>query len=427
MNPRLVIVLLAAAAHPALAQQEVPAPAAPPAAPAGAAGSSPAAQFLADQYGISLAEATERAQLQDAIAELVAQVKRDNDSELGSIWVEHTPVFRINISYVTPDDRKLVKYRIDPKIRRYVKLVKAKKSRAEAEAGATEIFKTIEGSGIRDFAGYVEEDSGDVVLELPSNDMKQRVLNLIGSKRQNIRVVVKPIAKPTAGPIGVVSGDYIEGGHYFWQQRASDEASKGCTVAFQATYQGRLGILTAGHCNPGPEGTGYWHAVNGHWVEIPAPAIARWAYGTKYDFQWHDITGYSRSNAIYYFNQASVVGLPKSGWVRVNGTVGYYGQTKGMVSCKSGRVTGITCGAITSGNYYYNGANGWIRVFRASGQHLGRTGDSGSAVFSDAAQSTQVKAYGILTAAQAFSDGSSEMVYSPIDYIDPWGISLLTQ
>lgn len=122
-----------------------------------------------------------------------------------------------------------------------------------------------------------------------------------------------------------------------------------------------------------------------------------------------------------------MVGLPKSGWVRVNGTVGYYGQTKGMVSCKSGRVTGITCGAITSGNYYYNGANGWIRVFRASGQHLGRTGDSGSAVFSDAAQSTQVKAYGILTAAQAFSDGSSEMVYSPIDYIDPWGISLLTQ
>lgn len=99
-------------------------------------------------------------------------------------------MFRINISYVTPDDRKLVKYRIDPKIRRYVKLVKAKKSRAEAEADATEIFKTIEGSGIRDFAGYVEEDSGDVVLELPSNDMKQRVLNLIGSKRQNIRVVV---------------------------------------------------------------------------------------------------------------------------------------------------------------------------------------------------------------------------------------------
>ena len=48
-------------------------------------------------------------------------------------------------------------------------------------------------------------------------------------------------------------------------------------------------------------------------------------------------------------------------------------------------------------------------------------------MFSDAAQSTQVKAYGILTAAQAFSDGSSEMVYSPIDYIDPWGISLLTQ
>jgi len=240
-------------------------------------------------------------------------------------------------------------------------------------------------------------------------------------------IVIKAIAKPTAGPVGVVNGDYMDGGHYFWQQRASDEASKGCTVAFQATYQGRLGMLTAGHCNPGPDGSGYWHAINGHWVEILAPLIARWAYGTKYDFQWHDINGYAPSNAVYYFNQASVVGLPASGWVRVNGTVGYYGQTKGMTSCKSGRVTGITCGLITSGNYYYNGASGWIRVFRASGQFLAKVGDSGSGVFSDAAQSSSVKAYGILSAAQSFSDGSSEMVYSPIDYIGPWGIVVSTQ
>jgi hypothetical protein len=381
---------------------------------------------LASQYNLSLEEATRRAQLQDAIADLVAQVKRDNDTDLGGIWVEHSPVFRINISYTTPDDKKLVKFRIDPKIRQYVKLVKAKRGRGAAEADAATLFKSIEAAGIKEFAGYVDEESGNTTIELPSTELEQRVLAIIGTKRPDTRIVVKPIAKPSAAPNGVVSGDYLDGGHYFWQQRASDEASKGCTVAFQATYQGRLGILTAGHCNPGPDGTGYWHAVNGHWVEIPAASIARWAYGTKYDFQWHDITGYSRSNAVYYFNQASVVGLPANGWVRITGTVGYYGQTKGMVSCKSGRVTGITCGSITNGNYYYNGANGWIRVFRASGQHLGRFGDSGSAVFSDAATSSQVKAYGILTAAQAFNDGSSEMVYSPIDYIDTWGITVLT-
>lgn len=421
--------LLSVAAAPALAQDAAPpAPAAPPAAPAGVSGASPAAQFLASQYGLSSAEAERRAQLQDAIAALVAQVKQDNDTELGAIWVEHQPVFRINISYTSPDDKKLLKYRIDPKIRLYVKLVKANRSRAAAEAESTAAFKAIEAAGIREFAGYVDEETGDTVIEVPPGDVEARVRALLGPRKSTVKIKVKPIAKPTATtPVGVVSGDYMDGGHYFWQQRASDEASKGCTVAFQATYQGRLGILTAGHCNPGPDGSGYWHAINSHWVEIPAPAIARWAYGTKYDFQWHDITGYTRSNAVYYFNQASVVGLPSSGWVRVNGTIGYYGQTKGMIACKSGRVTGITCGAITSGNYYYNGANGWIRVFRTSGVHLGRPGDSGSGVFSDAAQSSLVKAYGILTAAQAFSDGSSEMVYSPIDYIDPWGIAVLTQ
>jgi len=90
---------------------------------------------------------------------LVEQVKRDNDSEIGAIWVEHTPVFRINISYTNPDDRKLLKFRIDPKIRQYVKLVKARRSRAEAEADSGGVFKLIEGGGIKDFAGY--RDQGD--------------------------------------------------------------------------------------------------------------------------------------------------------------------------------------------------------------------------------------------------------------------------
>ena len=60
---------------PAFAQSgAVPPPDAPPAAPAGTIGSSPAASYLASQYNLSLEEATRRAQLQDAIADLVAQV-----------------------------------------------------------------------------------------------------------------------------------------------------------------------------------------------------------------------------------------------------------------------------------------------------------------------------------------------------------------
>ncbi len=78
------------------------------------------------------------------------------------------------------------------------------------------------------------------------------------------------------------------------------------------------GILTAGHCNPGSpsgtSGTAYWHAINGHWVQLPVPTIAR--------------------------------------------------------------------------------------------------------VFSPADTGANVTAYGIATAADSYSDGSSVFVYSPIDYID---------
>ena len=188
------------------------------------------------------------------------------------------------------------------------------------------------------------------------------------------------------------------------------------------------GILTAGHCNEGPEGTGYWHSINNHWVELPTPEIARWASGTKYDFQFHNIAGYLNDTWTYYFNQASVVGLPSTGFLYVTGKVGYYGLTKGMIACKSGRVTGISCGPITSGNYPYNGAYGWIKVERASGMHLGRSGDSGGAVFSEATRDGQaVNAYGIVTAAQVFSNGSSEMVFTPIDYMEDFGVRVRIQ
>lgn len=409
----------------------------PPAAPArGAATAAPqhafGADYLAERYGISREDASNRIRLQQEIAELVSQLKRGDDPDFAGIWIAHEPVFRIYIAYTDPSDRKLLQLRIDPKIRQFVKLVKRDKSRKQAQSEAEAIVQAVRGAGVQDFAASVEEDSGDVTLEVPTAADRDKAVQAIGGPKPHIKIVVKPIAKPTAPPVGVQPGDYIEGGHYYWQTpyltgmtEAQKEAAKGCTFAFQATFGGKLGILTAGHCRPGPDGSGYWHAINGHWVELPVPTIARWADGTKYDFQFHEITGYSRSNWVYYFNQASVVGLPQTGWVQATSKVGYYGQTKGMVACKSGRVTGITCGQITSGNYYYNGAWGWIRVYRASGQFLGQSGDSGGAVFSDATKGQQVAAYGILTAAQPIGGGASEMVYTPIDYMEDYGVALV--
>jgi len=437
---RIALALVLAAASPmAMTYAQgtpSPAPQGPPAAPPAPADTNlppVGASYLAERYGLSSEEAANRIRLQNEISELVSQVKRASDPEFGAIWVQHQPVFQINISYVNPSDRKLLQLQIDPKIRRYVKLVKASRSAREAQADADQIAERVRAAGVTIFAGAVDEETGDFVLEVPTPEDRQKVLQALGADRKFLKIVVKPIAEPTAAPSGVQPGDYINGGHYFWQTpylsgmtAQQQESAKGCSVAFQATYGGKLGILTAGHCNPGPDGTGYWHAINRHWVEMPTPAIARWASGTKYDFQWHEITGYSRSNAVYYFNQASVVGLPQNGWLYVDGTVGYYGQTRGMVACKSGRVTGITCGDITSGNYYYNGAYGWIRVYRASGVFLGQKGDSGGAVFSDATKGSYIKAYGIVTAAQPIGGGASELVYSPIDYIDPWNIVLVT-
>jgi len=203
---------------------------------------------------------------------------------------------------------------------------------------------------------------------------------------------------------------------------AKDTDYRGCSFAFNAKLGSTQGILTGGHCNPGGansvvSGTGYWHAINGHWVELPAPTIARWKYGTKYDYQFHETTGYTNDPWVLFNNKTEPNYPTGQGFYWVNGTLGYYGQTKGMMVCKSGWVTGLTCASIRNGAYSYNGVRGWIELYRPSGWALGEGGDSGGAVF-EPASNGNIRAYGIATAADRYSDGSSVFVYMPIDYID---------
>lgn len=394
--------------------QDKPVPATP-AKPveASKSGTPPGAQYLASTYGISLGEATMRINLQNEIAALVEQVQKDSSADVAGIWVQQTPVFKIVIGFTDPDDKKLVRYQISPNIRRYVMLKQMPRGRKAMLAEQAAINQSINAAGITEFTSEIVDENGSIIVRVDSDAKRQALLPVLSKTSPNITIEVKPLPKAASAPIGVQAGDYIYGGFYYYY----DQTTQACSFAFPAKLGSTQGILTAGHCNPGNDGK-YWYAIAGHWVQLPPPTIARFKYGTKYDYQFHETTGLGTGAWVYYDNRATEPSYPASGYFQVSGSVGYYGQTKGMTICKSGWRTGLVCGTIDNGAYTYNGALGWIHVTRASGTPLALPGDSGSAVFSPADSSGRIKAYGIATAGQQFSNGSSELVYGPIDYVD---------
>lgn len=390
----------------------------------------PGAALLAKEYGIPIAEATRRAQLMDRISAVVAQVQSNSDPEFAGVWVQHTPTFKLVIAYTNPVEAKLASLNIDPAVRSIIELRALPKARQAVLAEQDKIIallpKTIP------YVSYVEDETGKLVVRVETQALAQQVRSLLAAPGlPAVSVELGPVPDPIAAPRGVQPGDYIDGGHFYYGTNqipagASDDNYRGCTFSFPVRLGSTQGILTAGHCNPGSPaaktGTGYWHSINGHWVELPAPTIARWAYGTKYDYQFHETTGYDEPLPFVYYKNISL--QPEFGnandWgtLHVTGSVGYYGQTKGMPVCKSGWRTGATCATIRNGAYTYNGVRGWIELYRASGPALAKPGDSGGAVFSPPNNSGDITAYGTATAADTYSDGSSVFVYMPIDYID---------
>ena len=388
----------------------------------------PGAALLAREHNISMEEATRRVQMMGKIAAVVEQLQGGSDPDFAGVWVQHQPSFKLVVAYTNPSDAKLAALTIDPEVRGIIELRTLPVARRALLATQDRVIALL-GRTVP-YVSYIEEEKGRLVVRVETEAQAQQVRTLLAALT-GVSVELGPVPDHVAAPRYVEPGDWIDGGHWYYgtdqvPEFANEEDYRGCTFAFPARWGTTQGILTAGHCNPGSPagntGTGYWHFINGHYVELPAPTIARWAYGTKYDYQFHETTGYDSPLPFVYYENKSLepgFGDPNSwGTLTVAGSVGYYGQTQGMPVCKSGWRTGATCASIRNGAYVYNGVRGWIELYRASGLPLAKPGDSGGAVFSPPDYSGTITAYGIATAADTYSDGSSVFVYMPIDYID---------
>lgn len=122
---------------PAWGQEAPVAPLPPPdrgdaaAAPAG----NPAVLSLMQADGISRAEAEERIALQADILALLQNSALLDAAGFVDLAVQHRPVYQVWLNFVDNRDKSALLKEIPPKLRRYVKIRKAKHPKAERRAG----------------------------------------------------------------------------------------------------------------------------------------------------------------------------------------------------------------------------------------------------------------------------------------------------
>jgi hypothetical protein len=395
-----------------------------PCTPASAQTANPAVYHLMKAYGLDAAEAERRIALQGDLLALSDKLNTENDVAYADMYIQHEPVYKIVVAFADKKDRKAFLDALDPKLRRWVQLKNAKKARGAVARELDELNASLTASSVP-FTSVFDLPSEQFIVTVENEADKGKIEAAIPATRKvetTVRVGLVP--KIEAAPTGVVAGDRLSGGNPVWT--ATGGTGGYCTLGYAVTYTSgtttKKGILTAGHCP-----STMYARIGTHDVTLSGP-IAKKAHklcppagcdgiSDKYDYQIWETTGLTVDNQISYVDKNGIPEFPASGTFRMTSITTFMNQKAGMIVCKSGHTTGITCGEITNGNASRDGVAGWIEVSKSQQGDISDGGDSGGPWFLYPGASTNVVGLGVHTA--GIGTGSTGIAqYMPIDYID---------
>jgi hypothetical protein len=376
-----------------------------------------AAALLMAEFGINAREAQRRVDLEPEILAFANQFSAETDPTFGGVYVQHEPVYKVVVAFTDNNDAALARKQIPPQLRRYLKVKYVPRSRAARMTEQDRFMTQINALNL-DVASYIDTQTDDLVVITEDVAKLEAAFEESGVARpESLKLERRKPAQLTqattpSGSYPTSPGDFIEGGRYYYDD--TYQLHIGCTIGFGARLGSTYGFLTAGHCEPGRPGTGYWYWFN-RWIELHAPTYETQAFGNKYDFQFHPTPGMKVYNTIYIQNNTA--GSPF--YLHVNGIQATSSQPANTTICKYGRETSHGCYRITSDRYSYKGASGWrYVVVNPASDHIVTGGDSGGPVYTPP-QNGYVKAAGIITAGDHYNlQNFADMVYMPIEYID---------
>jgi hypothetical protein len=401
---------------------------APPSERLLAGGRNPVVSYLMQAYGLSEADAQERLAVQNEVMELAGRLEKENDPAYADIWIEHKPVYKVVIAFTDKADRQAFKEGLSPRLRRYVQIRPVTKSRKQRGRDLEEISAALRSAGVP-FDGFFEGPKQRFNVGVTSSADLSRAQALIPSNlRADVDLVVRKIAKPEAGPTGVVAGDWIAGGFAVWI--SSDPAHPNptqCTFGFPVRYgANRLpGVLTAAHCTePTPPQFAARYGNPAHFIkfDFANPIIRR--YTGQYDYIV--LQGSSSLNDdglydVYFENPNNQVPGVTGNWFDIYAYSARTSMAVGDAVCKSGDTTKLTCGTITAMDGATDGFSGYITVSNTTQPDLSAPGDSGGPWFFNPGTGSKAIALGIHKSGTANCVGTGtacDAYFMPIEYID---------
>jgi hypothetical protein len=393
-----------------------------------------AIQSVAASNGLTPDAARAHVALARKLGKVAGTLDPDQIPTLAGAYLDSKPATVLTILY-TGDVRTIrSKVSIPSDLEAHVRFVPSKTPLRELRAQQQRFLKSPGLEGLA-AATYVDQRENRIVVQVEDGNTfeERRRANGI-TLPPDAQVEVRPFPKEVAGTQPTTSykpqpGDFIEGGRWYhsWSLVGSSIAEqRECTFAFGAKWGTVYGILTAGHCNPGNYGTGYFYISGNHWVELWGPDYESDNPTTKYDFQFHRTPGMKVYNTVAIFNSSDTIDR----WLYVWGTQGRLYQYNGYPTCKYGRVTKFACYNVSDNNYYFRNEEGyttgpWVHILANSS--VAEFGDSGGPV-TDVPDGGYVNARGIISrGGYSTVKGQYEMIYMPIDHIDDvYPISILT-
>lgn len=427
-------------ASTALAQTAPPAPggsvARPPAEPGPPSPELDEAgvQSLAQNQGIGVDEARKLVEVARALQPLSASLDPERLPSFAGAFLEPQPSPMLTILHIGSEAEIRAQLNIPAELSQHVQFAPAKVPLGKLLEEQRRFLGSLAIKTLA-VATWVDQRNNRLVIQVEDGAAFEAIRAVTpGLVPAGAQLVVGPLPKLLAGAQPTTSytpraGDYIEGGrwlHEFSTVNGALQEQRTCTIGFGAKWGTVYGILTAGHCEPGNYGTGYFYAFGGRWIEMWGPDYESTNVTTKYDFQFHRTPGMKVYNTIAVFDATDTV----TQWLYVNGTESRLSQWSGYPTCKYGRVTKLGCFTLKDNNYYFKNNAGYTTgpwAYVQASRSIATTGDSGGSAQSPA-DGGYVKARGIIhRGGYSSALGLYEMIYMPIDHIDDvHPISVLT-
>lgn len=343
------------------------------------------ATWYADRHGVSLDEAIRRLRLQTAIGDLDAALAQKLPEIFAGLWIEHAPEYTVRALFTDPAaGRRAVQRRAGRALAVPIRVGSARWSLAELEALQNDAMGAVHHLGVRHDSD-IDVEGNRVVIYVEDRAALDRAIARSGLRLPGA-VEVEPVRRLSTPDANILGGAGLR------------LCSGGFTV--RSFGVGELGTTTAAHC----DNFQTW-GFGG-----PVLPLRNEDQQGHQDVQWHAAPcGCTVTNEL-----DSGIGIR-----RVTGTRARNSQALGSLVCKNGRVSGRTCGDISSRwispSYVAGSRATFIRV-DGDGDQLAVDGDSGAPWF------VEDLAYGIHSG--SFDNGDA--VYMAVEYMASIGVTVLT-